>query len=869
MESKLAVNDTEGGRRDHELRNYSHPYAPYPIQIQLMDAIYDTIQDNYKVGIFESPTGTGKTLSIICSSMTWLRHYKKNTVFTTKTKEPDLESESCSSDDDEPEWVKQAYEKSVMSKTKGKAQEYEEYLLKLEKSYDKELKQAHVSDLSVEDELKRKRQRVKRDDGDESYLPEDYYSDSEITSTATSSLANSNNKLTAEIQALLNKVDGSREESIELVNQCPVSIFYSSRTHSQLTQFSHQLNLTHFESSFENIAEKIKFLLLGSRKQLCIHPTVSKISNITQLNDACIDLQKKKGEDKTKCCNFIPKLNDSSSQEMVKKFTDFNFTKIHDIEDLGTLGKLLKICPYYSVREAVQLSEIIALPYQMLLNESTREIMNLNIENSIVIIDEAHNLLDVISSMNSVSITLDDCNNILKSLKFYLNKFIKKLNAGNRINLMKLIKLCQIIQAYFQKNLGILKPGSEVKINDLFQGNTGDLLNVHKLEKFLTKSKIAYKLERYLEKLNREENKENALMDSKNRMRAISSSNPLLFKIIQFLKKINNPSKEGKFFWNTSDKNVSINYMLLDPSEVFRDLVLKARCVLLCGGTMEPMSDYENYLFPYIHKDQIKKFSCGHIIPENNLRVFPIGGFETTKFEFLFDKRNNQHMIKHLGELMIKLFMKVPDGVVIFFPSYNYLNLVLQHWRKFGVYDKLKGIKQIYQEPTESTQVDKTLSEYSYNIKNKQRGSALFSVVGGKMSEGINFSDELARAVVMIGLPYPNAFSGEIVAKQKYIEDSTMARGGTSTQAKLNSRAFYDNICMRAVNQSIGRSIRHGNDYSIIYLIDVRYQNPRIQSKLSGWVNSKIRIKNRLYPVDEVLKETQEFFTNKLVNRTK
>ena len=38
----------------------------------------------------------------------------------------------------------------------------------------------------------------------------------------------------------------------------------------------------------------------------------------------------------------------------------------------------------------------------------------------------------------------------------------------------------------------------------------------------------------------------------------------------------------------------------------------------------------------------------------------------------------------------------------------------------------------------------------------------MISVVGGSLSEGINFSDYLARAVVIFGVPYPNLDSLEL-----------------------------------------------------------------------------------------------------------
>ena len=54
--------------------SFNHPYTPYQIQKDFMTALYEVIEQG-KIGIFESPTGTGKTLSLICGSMTWVRRF--------------------------------------------------------------------------------------------------------------------------------------------------------------------------------------------------------------------------------------------------------------------------------------------------------------------------------------------------------------------------------------------------------------------------------------------------------------------------------------------------------------------------------------------------------------------------------------------------------------------------------------------------------------------------------------------------------------------------------------------------------------------------------------------------------------------------
>lgn len=74
----------------------------------------------------------------------------------------------------------------------------------------------------------------------------------------------------------------------------------------------------------------------------------------------------------------------------------------------------------------------------------------------------------------------------------------------------------------------------------------------------------------------------------------------------------------------------------------------------------------------------------------------------------------------------------------------------------------------------------------------------MLCVVNGKMSEGINFSDRLGRGVIMIGLPFANSNSLELREKIKY----AALQGGKEAGAE-----YYENLCMRGVNQSIGRCI--------------------------------------------------------------
>lgn len=82
--------------------DFSFPFeTPYSIQLELMNHLFNSISSS-QVTIAESPTGTGKSLSLISSSLTWLRsarQQKKDQIIQEVRLEVDKSLV------DEPAWV--------------------------------------------------------------------------------------------------------------------------------------------------------------------------------------------------------------------------------------------------------------------------------------------------------------------------------------------------------------------------------------------------------------------------------------------------------------------------------------------------------------------------------------------------------------------------------------------------------------------------------------------------------------------------------------------------------------------------------------------------------------------------------------------
>jgi len=69
-------------------------------------------------------------------------------------------------------------------------------------------------------------------------------------------------------------------------------------------------------------------------------------------------------------------------------------------------GQKEEACPYYGAKACVDDAQVVVAPYNILLLKESREAYGIKLEGNIVIIDEAHNLLETESSIHSAEVSL-------------------------------------------------------------------------------------------------------------------------------------------------------------------------------------------------------------------------------------------------------------------------------------------------------------------------------------------------------------------------------------------------------------------------------------------------------------------------------
>ncbi|KAI2496855.1 hypothetical protein MHU86_17651 [Fragilaria crotonensis] len=899
MSSNLRSTDYPTGR------TVPFPYeSPYRQQVDFMDALLSSLAAQTKIMLLESPTGTGKSLSLACSAMAWLR-YKEQADFEKVGSTHDsatIDKDDWLNDWVDPEVREQQREATMLRERARTTREALQRELQnihdklTEKNNNRERRENLVRSGVTAAKLRErqgrriKKKKILRDRIDEDFCVADYRSDHDDQDDSNDS---DQEGVDTALSLASHLLDGAALDGSSVVHGKTAlgnvqsgsglrKIVYAARTHSQLSQFVSELRRTGFSG--------IRVVALGGRKVLCGNSDVNRPGRSEQaVNDACLDLKK----DKTSSCPLL------SSTEGIATLALHTLAQPSDIEDAAALGEASHACSYYASRvsslmlirfvvigkcvsnqlhcqKSLAAAEVVVMPYSMLLSKSSREAVGLCLKQCLVLVDEAHNLPEAIRSLHSCRLSLSVALAATDQLSAYIKRYTDRLAGRNLYYLGQLRKCLNAFVRHLQGG-----PQQSIKMisaGELLMDLKLDNVNLFKIISYLKQSRLAQKLLGFA----------NATSTVDSGASGISKHVSALSIVETFLSKLTSTSSEGKVVtdWPKVDFDVrstasaqepTLRFAALHPAVHFRDVVNEAIAVALVGGTLRPFNHVAaelldtSYLVDATTADAsaqaetnevsitsftptLTAFTCDHVVPHTNimLQCLSCGPSRDVPLDFRHKSRGNQAVLDELGLVIVQLSAHVPAGMVVFLPSYSYEALLVRRWKESD-WSKLNRQKRVHREPKQSSQVEATLAAYSKDACT--HGSLLLSVVGGKMSEGINFADDMARCVMVVGLPYPDITDPELKEKMATMDQTP---GGISGQA------YYHSLCMRAVNQTVGRAIRHAGDYASIILVDQRYcADRRIWKALPVWLTRGTGQERISF--DSCIDAVKRFFTSRPV----
>ncbi|KAG5446062.1 Fanconi anemia group J protein [Clonorchis sinensis] len=335
-------------------------------------------------------------------------------------------------------------------------------------------------------------------------------------------------------------------------------------------------------------------------------------------------------------------------------------------------------------------------------------------------------------------------------------------------------------------------------------------------------------------------------------------------------------------------RELSLNFWCLNPSVVFSDLASEVRCLILVSGTLSPLEALEAELgvaFPI-------RLEAAHVIPKDRLLVSTLShGPGGTRLCATFQNQNTFGFQDELGNLLLQACRLVPGGVLCFLPSYSLLDKLVQRWETTDLLSQLRQVKHVMLEPRSSVGLDSWLAEFyaavdqsvmslsrsprhpvstpsaasrCHSHSSQINGALVLAVCRGKVSEGLDFADAYGRLVIAVGIPYPAFNNPQVQQKREFNDRAHRSPGTLPTPPTIGSPAnaaastspslsnpritrvltgseWYDAQAYRALNQALGRCIRHLNDWGAIFLVDARFveQPSRYLAGISRWIRSR------------------------------
>ena len=598
-------------------------------------------------------------------------------------------------------------------------------------------------------------------------------------------------------------------------------IYMCTRTHSQISQILRELKRTGYSP---------KYSVLSSRQRMC---------PMNKSDTECRELIKARGGVRTATdCGYY-----NRHQRAVRTMSRFeengqmgHYPAAWDMEDFDRVIEHEDACPFYTLRGMAEEASLIFCPYNYLFDINVRRRMGLNIDGAAVIIDEGHNLEDVCRGGSSAELSLDEIGKYADDLA----KNHGKINEQTTVLSKFFQSMSNFLEEQFRMNSS---PDATVVTSNQVKALTEDVLKdfpdhlpaILEIVEELTTTKS------------------NLLTPITAPAVGLAGDIAVILMLVRTCSTAYNVIF-GRNMDISGDTCPGIAFQCMQPAVAFHEVARDARSIILTSGTLSPMTTFEAELGVKF----ASKIEAPHVIPTNQVHVEVCGALGEITYKATEGDVQGSRFANNLGLFLLRYAKIIPGGMLVFLPKYSLIDRIFREWHGTGVFSELSAFKRVCVESRGSRGFQETLNEFDRGNK-KGKGSLMLAVYRGKVSEGIDFKDDAARAVFCVGIPFPSMFDVKVKAKRNYNDSPYCKQRGM-----LPGGEWYRAQAYRAYNQALGRCIRHPKDYAALFLVDSRFLEGGVwmMNNISKWIRRNVtachNIHDSVRTVDEFFKRLRD-----------
>ncbi|XGW18812.1 hypothetical protein V3C99_002981, partial [Haemonchus contortus] len=640
-------------------------------------------------------------------------------------------------------------------------------------------------------------------------------------------------------------------------------LVYCSRTIPEIEKCMEELRaLYKFYERQTSSAPQFVAVAMSARKNLCINESVASLRQGLLVDGGCQRLTasfvraRRQFDSSIPACSFFETLNAQQQFSLPPG--------IYNLTDLKQLGHERNICPYFVAREAIRKAQIVVYSYHYILDPKIAELISKDFSRrSCVVFDEAHNIDNVCIESMSITITQKHTEKAVQEL-VKLDSAVQRMKSENS----------ERLQNEYERLVEGLRRSEQERANDerlanpvlpdaiLHEAVPGSIRTAQHFVLFM-KRVVEYVRHRMRSSQVLLESPAAFVKDIQDRMYidrkplrfcaerldnltrtlevADASDFRCLSQIAILATLVSTYSKGFSVIIEPSESNqpAQLTLSCMDASIAIRPVMERFQTVVITSGTLSPLEMYPKIL----DFDPAVMASLTMTLARPCLSPLVVArGNDQVAMTSRFEQRNDVAVIRNYGNLVLEMASIVPDGMVVFFTSYVYMEQVIAVWYEQHVIDELMKSKLLFIETNDALETSVALEKY-VDACDSGRGACLFSVARGKVSEGIDFSHHLGRCVIMLGIPYVYTESRILRARLEYLRD----------QFAIKENDFLTFDAMRHTAQCMGRALRGKTDYGLMIFADKRFSRQDKRGKLPRWMQEYLEATSINLSIDEAV----------------